>query len=73
MQPDLDDIRKVTPRTKAIVVINPNNPTGAVYPARSLKASPTSRASTCCCSCSDEIYDRILSTTPSTSRPRRRA
>ncbi len=30
--PDLDDIRaKITPRTKGIVVINPNNPTGALY------------------------------------------
>ena len=30
--PDLDDIRKkISPRTKGIVVINPNNPTGAVY------------------------------------------
>ena len=31
--PDLDDIRaKITPRTKGIVVINPNNPTGVLYP-----------------------------------------
>ena len=31
--PDIDDMRsKVTDRTKAIVVINPNNPTGALYP-----------------------------------------
>src|SRR5579875_1385139 len=31
-QPDVDDLRaKITPRTKALVVINPNNPTGAVY------------------------------------------
>ena len=32
--PDLADIEaKITPRTRAVVVINPNNPTGAVYPA----------------------------------------
>ena len=37
--PDLDDIRaKITPRTRAIVIINPNNPTGALYPDETLKA-----------------------------------
>ncbi|MEY2633070.1 MAG: hypothetical protein RIR00_1724, partial [Pseudomonadota bacterium] len=36
--PDLDDIRsKITPRTRAIVIINPNNPTGALYPDDLLK------------------------------------
>ena len=36
--PDIDDIRsKVTPRTKGIVVINPNNPTGALYPREVLE------------------------------------
>ena len=36
--PDMDDIRsKITPRTKAIVIINPNNPTGALYPREVLQ------------------------------------
>jgi alanine-synthesizing transaminase len=38
-QPDLDDLRRlVTPRTRALVVIDPNNPTGAVYPDDTRKA-----------------------------------
>ena len=38
--PDLDDMRaKITPRTKAVVVINPNNPTGALYPEPVLQLS----------------------------------
>ena len=38
-QPDLDDIRrKITPLTRALVVINPNNPTGAVYPEATRRA-----------------------------------
>ena len=36
--PDIDDIKKkITPRTKAIVIINPNNPTGALYPREVLQ------------------------------------
>lgn len=39
--PDLADIEsKITPKTKGIVVINPNNPTGAVYPKEILEKSP---------------------------------
>lgn len=38
-QPDLDALRRaITPRSKAIVTVSPNNPTGAVYPAETLKA-----------------------------------
>jgi len=38
-QPDLDDIRRrITPRTRALVVIDPNNPTGAVYPEATRRA-----------------------------------
>jgi alanine-synthesizing transaminase len=45
--PDIADIRrKITPRTKGIVVINPNNPTGALYPDACCSRSSRSRAST---------------------------
>ncbi len=46
--PDIDDIRsKITSNTKAIVIINPNNPTGALYPQRKCSSrSSTSRANT---------------------------
>jgi alanine-synthesizing transaminase len=59
--PDLDDIRrKITPRTKAIVVINPNNPTGAVY-SRELLTELVEIARTHDLAIfADEIYDKIL-------------
>ncbi len=60
-QPDLDDIRsKVTPRTKAIVVINPNNPTGAVYGREVLEGIVEIARENSLLLLSDEIYDRIL-------------
>jgi alanine-synthesizing transaminase len=60
-QPDLDDIRaKVTPRTKAIVVINPNNPTGAVYSREVLEGIAEIARDNSLLVLSDEIYDRIL-------------
>ncbi|GAA1946352.1 pyridoxal phosphate-dependent aminotransferase [Microbacterium deminutum] len=60
-QPDLDDIRaKVTPRTKAIVVINPNNPTGAVYTREVLEGIAEIARENSLLVLSDEIYDRIL-------------
>jgi alanine-synthesizing transaminase len=60
-QPDLDDIRaKVTPRTKAIVVINPNNPTGAVYSREVLEGIAAIAREHSLLVLSDEIYDRIL-------------
>ncbi|MGZ0711403.1 pyridoxal phosphate-dependent aminotransferase (plasmid) [Coraliomargarita sp. W4R53] len=60
-QPDLEDIRsKVTPRTKAIVVINPNNPTGAVYSRQTLDAIAQIARENSLLVLSDEIYDRII-------------
>ena len=60
-QPDLEDIRsKVTPRTKAIVVINPNNPTGAVYSREVLEGIVQIARENDLLLLSDEIYDRIL-------------
>jgi alanine-synthesizing transaminase len=60
-QPDLEDIRaKVTPRTKAIVVINPNNPTGAVYSRAVLEGIAEIAREHSLLILADEIYDRIL-------------
>jgi alanine-synthesizing transaminase len=60
-QPDLDDIEaKVTSRTKAIVVINPNNPTGAVYSPEVLRGIAEIATRHRLVVMADEIYDRIL-------------
>jgi alanine-synthesizing transaminase len=59
--PDLDDIRKrVTPDTKAIVVINPNNPTGALYPDDVLRGIVEIARQHQLIVFSDEIYDKTL-------------
>lgn len=59
--PDIDDIRsKVTDRTRAIVVINPNNPTGAVYPREVLEAIAQVAREHELIVMADEIYDKIL-------------
>jgi len=59
--PDLDDMAaKVTPATKAIVVINPNNPTGAVYSREVLDGIVELARRHNLVVFSDEIYDRIL-------------
>lgn len=59
--PDLGDIRsKITPKTKAIVLINPNNPTGAVYPKEILEGIVTIAREFDLIIFSDEIYDRLL-------------
>ncbi len=59
--PDLDDIRaKVTPRTKGIAVINPNNPTGAVYPKETLLGILQIAREHGLVVLADEIYDKTL-------------
>jgi alanine-synthesizing transaminase len=59
--PDLDDIRaKITPSTRAIVIINPNNPTGAVYPDDTLKAIVDIAREHGLIIYADEVYDKVL-------------
>jgi alanine-synthesizing transaminase len=59
--PDLDDIRrKITPRTKGIVVINPNNPTGALYSDDLLKAIVAIAREHDLVILADEVYDKVL-------------
>jgi len=58
--PDLEAMRKlVSPRTRALVVINPNNPTGAVYPESVLRELADFAAEHDLILFSDEIYDSI--------------
>lgn len=60
-QPDIEDIRsKVTPNTRALVVINPNNPTGAVYSESLLKQLVALAKEFNLVLFADEIYDKIL-------------
>lgn len=59
--PDIDDIKsKITPNTKAIVLINPNNPTGAVYSKELLQQVIDVAREHGLVILSDEIYDKIL-------------
>ncbi|WP_041747139.1 pyridoxal phosphate-dependent aminotransferase [Corynebacterium argentoratense] len=59
--PSIEDIRaKVTDKTKAIVVINPNNPTGAVYSRKVLEEIAQVARENDLLILADEIYDRIL-------------
>ena len=59
--PDIEDIkRKITPRTKGIVVINPNNPTGALYPTEVLQAIVEVARQHQLIVFADEIYDKTL-------------
>ena len=59
--PDMNDIRaKVSDRTKAIVIINPNNPTGAVYSPEILREIADFAAERNLIVMADEIYDKIL-------------
>ena len=59
--PDIEDIRrKITDRTKAIVIINPNNPTGALYPKEVLEQIVEIAREHQLIIFSDEIYDRLV-------------
>ena len=59
--PDLEDMKsKITDRSKAIVIINPNNPTGAVYPEEILMKIADIAREHDLMLFSDEIYDRLV-------------
>ncbi len=59
--PDLDDIKaKITPKTRAIVLINPNNPTGALYNKDFLEKIVAIARENNLIIFSDEIYDRLV-------------
>lgn len=59
--PDIDDIeKKITPRTKGIVIINPNNPTGALYSREILEQIVEVARRHQLIIFSDEIYDRLV-------------
>lgn len=59
--PDIEDIKKkVTPNTKGIVIINPNNPTGALYPKEVLMDIVEVARQNGLIIFADEIYDRLV-------------
>lgn len=59
--PDIDDMRrKITKRTKGIVLINPNNPTGALYPPELLRAIVELASQHGLVIMADEVYDKVL-------------
>ncbi|WP_449062807.1 pyridoxal phosphate-dependent aminotransferase [Planomonospora algeriensis] len=59
--PDLDDMAaKITARTRAVVIINPNNPTGAVYPKQVLEGILDLARRHGLMVLADEVYDKIL-------------
>lgn len=59
--PNLADIRaKITPRTKGLVVINPNNPTGALYSVELLQALVNLAREHGLVLLADEVYDKVL-------------
>ena len=59
--PDLDDMRaRITPRTRGIVVINPNNPTGALYPVELLRGIIQIAREHNLVLLVDEVYDKVL-------------
>ena len=68
-EPDIDDIKsRIDDRTRAIILLNPNNPTGTVYSVETLRAVLELAAQRSLVVFSDEIYEKlILDDTPYTS------